>query len=155
MSTTAERKRKRRQRLRRQGIVDVSVTIPQQHAGLLRAFARDLRTGAPSSKVPGRLLGAISALKSIQSDLVSAGVQRAGVFGSTARGDHRPDSDIDIVIDIDTLRLGDILNYVEITDRIKTVIADRLSGVSVEVADRSTLKPRLRRAAERDAIYAY
>jgi predicted nucleotidyltransferase len=34
-------------------------------------------------------------------DLRARGVRRAAVFGSVARGDSRPDSDIDILVEID------------------------------------------------------
>lgn len=155
MSTTAERQRKRRQRLKRQGIVDVSVTIPQKHADILRQFASKLRTGAPPIIEPGRLIGAISALKSIQHELKEAGISRAGVFGSTARGDDRLDSDIDIVLDVDAKRLGDILNYIDVVERIKAAITNYFPDATVEIADRATLKPRVRQAVDREAIYAY
>src|ERR1700693_506011 len=43
----------------------------------------------------------IGKLKACEADLRARGVAHAALFGSVARGDNRPDSDIDIMIDID------------------------------------------------------
>lgn len=155
MSTSAERQRKRRQRLRRQGIVDVTVPVPRVHAKTLRQFAKRLATEPAAPAGAGRLLQVIGALKSIQPILRRAGVRHAGVFGSTARGDHRPDSDIDILIDIDAKRMGDVLAYIDVTDRIIKAIGTRCPGVEIDVADHATLKPKIRQRAERESIYAF
>ena len=155
MSTSAERQRKRRERLRQKGIVDVTVTIPRVHTENLRQFARSLRSGLSSQSKTERLLEVIKALKSVQSDLQEAGVLRAGVFGSIARGQNLPGSDIDILIDIDAKRIGDIVEYIKITDRIKKTVNIHCPDVEVDVADHATLKPRIRERARRDVIYAF
>ena len=64
-----------------------------------------------------------------------------------ARGDNRPDSDIDILVEIGPMSLW---GYVGLTQFIEGLFPD-----PVEVADRSRLKPFVRPAAERDAIYAF
>src|SRR5216684_1112471 len=44
---------------------------------------------------------ALETLRRSEPDLRARGVLRAAVFGSVARGESRPDSDIDIMVDID------------------------------------------------------
>jgi hypothetical protein len=164
MSTSAERQRNRRRRLRRQGIVDVTVPVPKARRSALREFARALRAGAPAVPPVGGpttdsphapLLAVIKALKAIRPELMEAGVRHAGVFGSAARGDYRPGSDIDIALDLDAGRVGDIVAYAKIAERIKDAVRTRCPDAAVDVADRATLKPRVRERVERDAVYAF
>lgn len=42
----------------------------------------------------------IARLKTLEPELRSAGVGALYLFGSRARGDHRPDSDIDLLFDV-------------------------------------------------------
>lgn len=155
MSTSAERQRSRRQRLREQGAVDVTVAIPEAGRAALREFARALRAGATLQPAPGPLLAVIEALKAIRPELMEAGVLRAGVFGSAARGDYRPGSDIDIALAVDAGRVGDIVAYVKIAERVKSAIKARFPDAAVDVADRASLKPRVRESFERDVVYAF
>jgi predicted nucleotidyltransferase len=78
------------------------------------------------------------------------GVIHAALFGSHARGDDRPDSDIDIMIDIAPEAVQDIYAYVGLKDYIAELFAGR-----VDVVDRQALKSYVRPAAESDAIYAF
>jgi uncharacterized protein len=51
-----------------------------------------------------RLMNSTEALETLrrsEPDLRARGVRRAAVFGSVARGESRPDSDIDIMVEID------------------------------------------------------
>lgn len=155
MSTSAERQRKHRQRLRRRGIVDVTVAVPEAQRAALGEFARALRAGSPPHPAPGPLLAVIKALKEIRPALMAAGVRHAGVFGSAARGDYRPGSDIDIAIDIDAGRVGDIIAYVKIADHIQSAVQARCPDAAVDVADRASLKARVRERFERDVVYAF
>ena len=155
MSTSAERQRKRRKRLRKQGIVDVTVPVPRAHKDTLRHFAQGLRDGLPMPVGTGPLFEVIKALKSVRPQIEEAGVLHAGVFGSVARGEYRSDSDIDILIDIDAKRIGDIVTYIKIADRIKEAVKARCPDFEVDVADHATLKPRIRKRAEQDVLYAF
>ena len=155
MTTSTERQRRRRQRLREQGFVDVTVSVPRQRRHAVRKFARSLQDEAPPIAGGDHLRNAIRALKSMRPRLRAAGVTRAGVFGSTARGDVGPDSDIDIVLELDVNKVGGILKYIKICESIKAEVMAVCPGVSVDVADHGAMKPRVRAAAERDAIYAF
>ena len=78
------------------------------------------------------------------------GVTHAALFGSRARGDNRPDSDIDIMIEIAPDVVQDVYAYVGL----KNYIADLFTG-SVDVVDREALKSYVRPAATANAVYAF
>jgi predicted nucleotidyltransferase len=77
-------------------------------------------------------------------------VLHAALFGSTARGDNRVGSDIDILIEIDPEARLTVFDYVDV----KEYIAD-LFDESVDVVNRDALKSHIRPAATADAIYAF
>ncbi len=156
MASGAERQRKRRERLRRQGIVDVTVSVPEARKGLLRDFARRLLTeDEEPSLTGGRLIDVIRALKDIRDELRERGIVHAGVFGSSARGRDTSESDVDVIVDIDEEKIGDILDMVGVAGRIEKAVQTRCPGVRVDVADLQMLKPRVRDKVEREAVYAF
>jgi predicted nucleotidyltransferase len=89
-------------------------------------------------------------LKKAEPDLRARGVRRAAVFGSIARGDDRPGSDIDIMIEIDPEAKVSVYDYVGLKEH----IAGLFDG-PVDVVSRDGLKPYVRPAATADAIYAF
>jgi uncharacterized protein len=91
----------------------------------------------------------IALLRENEAALRARGVAHAALFGSRARGDARPDSDTDILIEIDPAAPVGIYEYV----RIKEYIASLFDG-RVDVVDREGLKPYVRPAATAEAIYA-
>jgi hypothetical protein len=93
---------------------------------------------------------ALSILRQHADTLRSKGVRHAALFGSVARGDNRPDSDIDILVDIDPAAGVTIFDYVALKDYISGLFKGR-----VDVIDRDALKPHLRQPSERDAVYAF
>ena len=72
------------------------------------------------------------------------GATNVRVFGSVARGDDEPDSDIDLLVDMDTESL---LPLFELADRIEALLGER-----VEVATVEHLKPGVAESALREAI---
>jgi predicted nucleotidyltransferase len=93
---------------------------------------------------------ALATLRRHESALRARGVTHAAVFGSVARGENRPNSDLDIMIDIDPEAHVTLFDYVEITDYVAS-----LFELPVDVIDREALKPHLRVPAERNMIYAF
>jgi predicted nucleotidyltransferase len=89
-------------------------------------------------------------LKEAEADLRAQGVAHAALFGSVARGEDRPDSDIDITIEIAPDSRMDLFRYVGIVQYV-----EELFPVPVDVANREGLKPFVRPSAERDAVCAF
>jgi predicted nucleotidyltransferase len=93
---------------------------------------------------------ALDVLKRSEPALRARGVRRAAIFGSVARGDHRPNSDIDIMVEIDPEAHITVFDYVDLKD----FIASLFDG-PVDVVNREGLKPYVRPAATADALYAF
>jgi predicted nucleotidyltransferase len=93
---------------------------------------------------------ALDTLRRSEHALRGRGVKHAALFGSVARGDHRPDSDIDIMIEIDPDARITGFEYVDL----KEYIAGLFNG-PVDVVNRDGLKSHVRPAAVADAIYAF
>jgi uncharacterized protein len=92
----------------------------------------------------------IATLRHHESELRAAGVVRLSIFGSTARGDRRPDSDIDLLACFDeSLRLS-LLDVVGI----ELHLADLL-GQPVDLSEEGTLKPRVQKRVEAEAVRAF
>ena len=89
-------------------------------------------------------------LRNAEAILREQGVAHAALFGSVARGEDRPDSDIDIMIEITPDSRMDLLRYVGIVQYIEDLFT-----APVDVANRDGLKPFVRPSAERDAVYAF
>ena len=72
-------------------------------------------------------------------------VRRLALFGSYARGDQKPDSDVDILVDIDP-SVG--LEFVTLAEKI-----EQLLGLPVELVSRRAIKPDKLKYIEQDLIY--
>jgi predicted nucleotidyltransferase len=92
----------------------------------------------------------IDRLRQNEAALRARGVSHAALFGSRARGDNRPDSDIDIMIEVDPAAGIGVYEYVALKDYIAALF-DR----PVDVVSRDGLKPYVEPAVTTDAIYAF
>ena len=92
----------------------------------------------------------LATLRENQTALRARGVSHAALFGSRARGDNRPDSDIDIMIEVDPAAGIGVYEYVALKDYIAALF-DR----PVDVVNRDGLKPYVKPAVTTDAIYAF
>jgi len=73
----------------------------------------------------------------IRATLAKHGVERAGVFGSVARGEDAPGSDLDLIV---AFSPGARRDVVAITEELTT-----LTGVPVDIVDRDRVLERARR----------
>ena len=89
-------------------------------------------------------------LRTNERALRERGVAHAALFGSVARGEQRPDSDIDILVEIAPEAHVGVFQCVGIIQYLEAMFPLR-----VDVANRQGLKALVRPSAERDAIYAF
>src|SRR5690349_23062532 len=92
----------------------------------------------------------LAKLRENENALRARGVSHAALFGSRAREDDRPDSDIDIMVEFDPAAHVSVFNYASLKD----YIAGLFDG-PVDVVSREGLKPYVQPAATADAIYAF
>jgi uncharacterized protein len=92
----------------------------------------------------------LAKLRESETALRARGVSHAALFGSRARGDNRPDSDIDIMLEFDPAAHVTVFNYAGVKD----YIASLFDG-PVDVVNRDGLKLYVRPAATTDAVYAF
>jgi predicted nucleotidyltransferase len=64
-------------------------------------------------------------------------VRRLGVFGSVARGEAEPDSDVDILVEFS--QIPDLFEFAALRDRLAEIL-----GRPVDLTTPQALKPRLR-----------
>ena len=74
-----------------------------------------------------------------------AGVKKAAIFGSFARGEERKDSDIDLLIDFPEGK--SLLDFIGLQNELEESL-----GRSVDLGEVGTLKPRLRPYVAREQI---
>ncbi|MCO5162379.1 MAG: nucleotidyltransferase domain-containing protein [Mesorhizobium sp.] len=92
----------------------------------------------------------IEILREHRPSLERRGVHHAALFGSVARGEQRPNSDIDILIDIGDRPDLDVYQDVGLQD----YIAELFEG-PVDVVSRQGLKDHIRSSVLADAVYAF
>jgi len=92
----------------------------------------------------------IETLRARQDDLMRMGVVHAAVFGSVARGDDRSDSDVDVMVDVDPVKVRGIFAL----GRIQTLLEEWI-GRPVDLARRDRLRPGAATEAAQDGIHAF
>ncbi|MGO9485182.1 MAG: nucleotidyltransferase family protein [Rhodomicrobium sp.] len=96
----------------------------------------------------------IAKLQEHQAELQALGVAHASVFGSTARGDNTPASDIDVAVKLDPARalygLDGFGRLMEIEARLETILQK-----PVDVVAEPARKERLQAEIEKDRAVAF
>jgi predicted nucleotidyltransferase len=93
----------------------------------------------------------IAVLKAHEAELRRQGVIHAALFGSLARGEARPDSDIDVLVRFDPDAPVTLWTYAGL----KRYISELFGSAGVDVVDLDGMKRHARPSAERDALYAF
>jgi predicted nucleotidyltransferase len=78
------------------------------------------------------------------------GVSRMWVFGSVARGEEQPDSDVDLIVEIDPQARVSLTAFA----RLRLDLSDLL-GARVDLAEWRTLRSQALVSAERDAVAVF
>jgi predicted nucleotidyltransferase len=92
----------------------------------------------------------IATLRAHEAELRAAGIKRLALFGSVARGDSGPESDVDLVAELDrNARIG-LFELVRLERRIGDLL-----GHKVDLLPEPVEKARLRANIERDRKLAF
>lgn len=116
----------------------------------MQRLLQDLVREHLTTTLPARtstLAEVISALRSRQADLERRGVVSASIFGSTARGEERPDSDVDIVVDISPDVRMSLTGFAVLQGDLQDML-----GRKVDLVEWRNLEPRLLPSIKRDAV---
>ncbi len=79
--------------------------------------------------------------------LRAGGIVHLSLFGSVARGEAKPESDVDVLVEIDARKVRDLLDYAGVVGMVEDIV-----GTRVDVARRERLYPHVARNALRDEI---
>jgi hypothetical protein len=95
-----------------------------------------------------------AALKACEPELKALGVQSASIFGSVARDDAGPDSDIDVVVRLsDGFSQGGFDYFARLEELQKRLSA--MLGGRVDVIEEPVRRPRLQAEIDRDRALAF
>jgi predicted nucleotidyltransferase len=89
----------------------------------------------------------VAGLTRLEPQFRAAGVTKLAIFGSRARNDHQPQSDLDVLIDVDTDRKFSLLDLVGVAH----IIEDSL-GVSANIFMLRSLEPQFASSIRADIV---
>jgi uncharacterized protein len=92
-----------------------------------------------------QLAEALTRLKAHQAELSQMGVRALSIFGSTARDEARPDSDVDLLVEFELPATLD--GYLALKELLKQVLETR-----VDLVTANAVKPRMKAIIEREAV---
>lgn len=87
----------------------------------------------------------IAIIRANRAKLDELNVKSLAIFGSVARGDDRPDSDLDVLVEFEGMATFD--GYFDLLH-----LLEELVGRKVDLVTQKALKPRLRAYVEKDLI---
>jgi predicted nucleotidyltransferase len=91
----------------------------------------------------------IEKLKKAEPALRAAGVASLYLFGSYARDEARPESDVDVFIDAESDDRFGFLNYMDAYEAIRSAVGE---GADIGYSTRDGISPYVRPAVESEAI---
>lgn len=92
----------------------------------------------------------IATVRTIQDCFRQEPVKRAWVFGSFSRMEERPDSDVDILVDLDTSSPIGLLQYAGMINRLEALL-----GRKVDLVAKDSIKPFAQESVNRDKVLVY
>lgn len=110
------------------------------------ALEIELVPSGPPTRIQGALGRRVHELREqLQAIAAAHGATNPRVFGSVARGDDGPDSDVDVLVDLPPD--AGLFTLLQLEDELS-----RLLGARVDVIPNTALRPQLRADVERDAV---
>lgn len=144
MLTAAERSRNYEKSMREKGFRKVHLWVPESRADELARVAEGMRRKEETELLRNFVL---STLRSMENKLRKHGIVHLALFGSVARDDAGPDSDVDLVANLDVEKKLTILDLISI----EAMIAEEL-GRNVDLVSRQGLNSRFRDSLSADEI---
>ncbi len=92
----------------------------------------------------------IAKLREHELELKASGIPRLRLFGSVARGDGNPASDVDLMAEFDRAKRLSLFSLSSVRPQISDIL-----GVPVDLAERRMLKDEVKARAEREAILLF
>ncbi|MFI5023015.1 MAG: nucleotidyltransferase family protein [Alphaproteobacteria bacterium] len=89
-------------------------------------------------------------LRSRQAELRKRGIVRLWLFGSIVRGDARPESDVDLLVEFNPAASVSLTAFARLREDLSAILA-----APVDLAEWRTLRPHVRAAAEREAVNVF
>lgn len=89
-------------------------------------------------------------LRAHEHELRTMGVARLSLFGSVARGDAGPDSDVDLAAEFDRSRPFGLFQFVRLEERLGDLL-----GIKVDLVGEPIAKPRFRARVDRDRVHVF
>ena len=93
---------------------------------------------------------AIARLKAHQGELNALGLRRLSLFGSMARGDSGPSSDVDVAAVLDPAAHIDLFRLAALSERLTALL-----GASVDLITEPARSARLQAEIERDRVRVF
>lgn len=82
-------------------------------------------------------------------ELQGFGVESIAIFGSVARNEAGPDSDIDLLVQLDAEERVGVFRFLELKEYLESIL-----GARVDLVTREGLKPRLKESVIEEAVAA-
>ena len=95
-------------------------------------------------------LTVIAKLRACESELRAAGITRLSIFGSVAREEASPESDVDLMAEFDPGQQFSLLDMVRLENRLTDIL-----GTPVDLAPLRAMKDPVRERATREAVLAF
>jgi predicted nucleotidyltransferase len=89
-------------------------------------------------------------LRAHEPELRAAGIIHLHVFGSVARGEASPYSDVDLMADLDGSKKFSLLDMSSLENRLSDILQ-----VRVDLTLSKSMREPIRRSAEREAVLAF
>jgi uncharacterized protein len=117
----------------------------------MQAVLDDLcrRALASAGETP-TLAGVIRRLRQHEAELGQLGIKQLYVYGSVARGEARPWSDVDLFADLADEKRWNIIRWGHVLDRLEEILTRR-----VDFAARRSLPDDVRRGADSEAVAVF